>query len=112
MDDASPCNGWSNYETWAVNLWLTNDQSRMHRCRTLAAEAEHLGPDCTQVRDSVWTPEEASVFLLADRLKELVEKHNPLAAKPSAFADLLAAGLERVNWHEIARDLFGISSPV
>ena len=40
MDDASPCNGWSNYETWAVNLWFTNDQGRMQRCLALVAEAE------------------------------------------------------------------------
>ena len=57
MDDASPCNGWSNYETWAVNLWLTNDQGRMQRCQALIAEADALGPDCSQVQDGIWTPE-------------------------------------------------------
>lgn len=112
MDDDSPCNGWSNYETWAVNLWLTNDQGRMQRCLALVAEADTLGPDCSQVQDGIWTPEKARIFLLSDRLKEMVEKQSPLHDRPSMFADLLDRALERVDWHEIARDHFGISSPV
>ena len=111
MNNPPDCNGWSNYETWAVNLWLTDDEARLHRCRALANEANTLGFCCAQVLDKTWAPEEARIFLLADRLKELVEKHNPLAARPSMFADLLAAALEAVNWNEIAREFLGISSP-
>ena len=29
-------NGWSNYETWAVNLWLDNDQYSYNEMRNKA----------------------------------------------------------------------------
>ena len=95
-------NGWSNYETWAVNLWLTNEQGTYHECCDLAGQAVAEAPECRQVRDRIWTGEEARNFLLADRLKEYVQEMNPLTGKASMFTDLLTAAISEVDWHEIA----------
>jgi hypothetical protein len=32
-------NGWSNYETWVTNLWLTNDENTYAQCREIAEAA-------------------------------------------------------------------------
>ena len=58
--------------------------------------------ECRQVRDRIWTVEEARKFLLADRLKEYVEEMNPLTDGASMFTDLLTAAISEVDWHEIA----------
>jgi len=105
------CNGWSNYETWAVNLWLSNDQDRLNRCLALTATTQESAPTCEQVRGGIWTPAETCTFLLGAKLKELVEQHNPLADSPSVFADLVASALDNVDWQEIAREFLGLSDP-
>ncbi len=94
--------GWSNYETWCVNLGLANEEQTYRRCQSLATEAREHAETCPQVRDNVWTFEEAPTFLLADALKEFVEDGNPLASQSSMYSDLLTAALSEVNWHEIA----------
>ena len=95
-------NGWKNYETWCVNLWLTNEEPMYRLCRSLAAEARESAPDCRQVQENIWQADEAATFLLADRLKEYVEQNNPLADSPTMFSDLLSAALSEVDWHEVA----------
>lgn len=97
-----PYNGWTNYETWCVHLWLTNDEGKYNHCRELARQASAEAPECEQVRRRVWTVEEAKKFSLADRLKEFIEEMNPLADGASMFTDLLNAAISEVNWHEIA----------
>src|SRR5438477_252131 len=37
-DDEKRYNGWLNYETWAVNLWLSNEQGSWDYWREAAAE--------------------------------------------------------------------------
>ena len=88
-------NGWSNYETWAVALWMDND-------------AGTYGMRCDVMQDA-WDVE-ASKYLtrsenarqqLAKWLKDFVEEMAPdLGA--SLFSDLLSAALSEVNWSEIA----------
>jgi hypothetical protein len=95
-------NGWDNYETWAVNLWLTNEEGIYNYCRGLALRAAIDAPTCEQVREGIWTVEEAKRFLLADQLKSSVEDMNPLADKATMFTDLLHAAISEVNWDEIA----------
>lgn len=95
-------NGWHNYETWATNLWLTNEEGTYNFCRGLARRAVADAPTCEQAQSGIWTVDEAKTFLLADQLKSSVEDMNPLADKGSMFSDLLNAAISEVNWHEIA----------
>ncbi len=78
-------NGWSNYETWCVNLWLTNEEGTEGELRMLA-----------QMHST-------SVWYRADRLQEMVNeiRYTVLQGEASMFTDLLNGALRAVNWSEI-----------
>ncbi len=95
-------NGWSNYETWCVYTWITNDEATDHACRALASECAKHAQTFEQVQSQIWTTEQATRFSLADRLKELVEDKNPLSEAASLYSDLLNAAISEVDWHELA----------
>lgn len=94
--------GWANHATWAVSLWLNNDEGTYLFCRRLARESVEDADGCDQVTDGIWTATEARRFILADRLKEYVAELNPLTDQPSLFSDLLTASLDEVNYEEVA----------
>ena len=75
-------NGWSNYETWAVNLWLNNDEGTYHDLRDMARHAR-------------------SEQDLAGQLKAYVEDLMPDLGSTLA-SDLLSAALSEVDWYELA----------
>jgi hypothetical protein len=90
-------NGWKNYPTWAVNLWLENDEGLY----SLAVDTvgEQGGPN---LRATV-----------ADALRELVEGlpimadndqggAEPVDGITGFHADLLGYALDSVDWFEIA----------
>lgn len=100
--------GWSNYETWNVALWLGNDEGSYNHTRELADQAREEAPDHHNT-GNVWTEEESARFLLADALKDLIEESAPdLGA--SMYADLLGAALSEVDWQEIAENLLSESA--
>lgn len=70
-------NGWTNHETWIVNLWLNNDEP-------LYREALNI------IRRS---PHEAEA--LADWIRDMV-------ADTGLKGDLITYSLASVNWQEIA----------
>jgi len=75
-------NGWANYETWAVALWIDNEEPTYHYRCLLARQA-------------------IDVYELSQTLKAWVERLAPdLGA--SLFSDLLNAALSEVDWYEIA----------
>jgi hypothetical protein len=79
-------NGWKNYQTWCVNLWLENREEVLWRFQRLADE-------------------DAEATELANSIQAYFEALNPLEDEPSAFNDLLTNALQQVDWVEIARSL-------
>lgn len=72
-------NGWTNYETWLVNLWMSNDEYSESAMRDAIREGG------------------------ADALKDLVMEMVTAGVESSSLtADLLGAALCEVNWREIA----------
>ncbi len=92
--------GWANYETWAVNLWIGNEEPAYRHWRAVAREC-WAGAEA----DTTLTREERAALDLADRLKCEFEEANPLAESASVWSDLLGAALAEVNWLEIARHM-------
>ena len=77
-------NGWSTYETWLVNLWLTNDM-----------QDEDL---TASVKEANTTYEAKEI------LKDYVEELVPFQGITGLFADLLRGALSEVNWYEIVKN--------
>ncbi len=95
-------NGWTNYETWNIALWMDNDQGSSEYWE----EEAQLSYDSAEA-ESPYTREENAVFDLVEKLKEFFDnqaqdmlKHSH--AQCSWMADLMNAALSEVNWHEIA----------
>jgi len=75
-------NGWTNYETWLVGLWLDNSQGDQEEAqRIVRAERLDTGGAAEAIRD--W-------------IQELAPEMDSL------YGDLLGAALSEVNWQEIA----------
>lgn len=72
-------NGWTNRETWLVNLWLTNDQVTSEAANEIC---RHESVDLAQVR-------------LEDFVSDMYEGQTGL------IRALLDSALVRVDWLEI-----------
>jgi hypothetical protein len=92
-------NGWTNYETWVVNLWMDNEQGTYDYWREVARE---VSSDLEEPTNSMTKMDEA-IYLLADRLKDHHEENRP--ELPGVYGDLIGAALSEVNWQEIAEHL-------
>lgn len=98
-------NGWTNYETWCVNLWMSNDSGTDDYFRTMAQDTWNESEPETRKDGSVlFTREEVATRTLADRLKDEHEERQPdyLSQSAGVFADLLNAALSEVDWYSIA----------
>lgn len=107
MSDEKGYQGWKNYETWAVKLWIDNEEPSYRYWSEQAAfvispEGRHAnGPRFPQVATN-----QAAVFALADQLKEeLKEGEGVPDLSGTMYADLLRAALDEVDWDEIAAAL-------
>jgi len=89
-------NGWSNYETWCANVWLTgNDASVAGLVSEMAREHLQDAIDRENSNDD-------AVSTLADALSEYVDENAP-EMSASLYADMLRAALSEVDWREIAQ---------
>lgn len=91
-------NGWSNYETWNLALWLRNDEGSDSYWREATQEAW----DAAQEEHASYnTPSEQARFDLAARLQSETEESMPdLGCSP--WADLLGAAISEIDFFEIA----------
>ena len=88
----STYNGWKNYETWNVKLWLDNEQGTYYEVTGHATEA------VTEARDQETEPD---AYEFSRWLRDYVEELRP-ELPASMFSDLLGAALSEVDYHEIA----------
>jgi hypothetical protein len=88
---ATTYNGWTNYETWLVNLWLTNDQCTAETMQELAAASR---------------ANDEAEWELADTLKEWVDGMVDESVPDNGMVrDLVNAALGSVDWREIAQSI-------
>lgn len=90
-------NGWTNYETWVVNLWMDNDENSY---KFWLSEGKRC-LDKTEPNDS-FTLRESARYELQLSMRDYFEVNNPLEENSSVYTDLLRAALSEVNWNEIA----------
>lgn len=90
-------NGWWNYETWAVKLWLDNDYGTYTMMQGQAGEALENNTEDGETDADGFRRE------MADWLKNHHEERaGELLGEASVFSDLVNAALSEVNWDEIA----------
>lgn len=87
-------NGWKNYPTWCVNLWLSNDEG-------LSTEAHRI-IDILREQDAEIREELPLNLAVADHFENWVTDELAPDLGASFAADLLGFALDQVNWHEIA----------
>ncbi len=83
-------NGYANYETWAVALWIDNDQGLYSTRLELVQEAVN---------------DEEEPYQIGQRLKDWVnDSDNGIIPDLGATlaSDLLSAALSEVDWTELA----------
>lgn len=79
---ATAYSGWSNRETWVMNLWLANDEMY-----------------CDEVRRIIKTCDE---YEQAEQLESLIRDELEGSLEESGLlGDLLTASLGRISWQEI-----------
>jgi hypothetical protein len=85
MPEDHTYNGWTNYETWAVNHWLAIEEADHEWLMALSVD-----------------PNIASLDDKAEVLKDMIaDITNPLIDQTGLYKDLLGAALGEVNWLEI-----------
>ena len=103
--DVNPgkCEGYTNYETSSIALWLENDRKLYETCRN-SARAILASADAGQIGDL--SPE----LIMGDYLKDYVEQKllkiddREEKARTDAeriFVSMAQAALDRVNWLEM-----------
>ena len=78
-------NGWTNYETWCVKLWLDNEQGSQEWMNEIVLSYPDNHEAATALRDG-----------LADNMPDL---------GATLWADLLRSAFDEVNWREIAENV-------
>jgi hypothetical protein len=97
-------NGWTNYETWLVNLWMDNEQGSQDYYREQAREIYDETASMAAIsKPTGLTVQESARMRFADWLKEHHEENRPEMPTCGVYYDLLSGALSEVNWDEIAR---------
>ena len=98
MTNDTRYNGWTNYETWNVALWMDNDAG----AQPYWLERAHETYDAAEPKYSL-SKKDMAASDLADMIQE--EHENNAPSLDGAYSDLLTAALSSVNWREIALNI-------
>lgn len=98
------CNGYTNYETWCVHLWLTNERPSYEHWREVARQTMIDADALPPVKAGEWTHRFGASNLLSEHLQKCLHDTEILKS-PSLYTDLLLAALGEVDWFEVAEAL-------
>jgi len=86
-------NGWANWETWVVNLWIHNDQELY----------EYYGKVARVEVSKNKGHQKSATFQLSLALNRQFDEQVPAVEGP--YLDLLNGAMSKINWYQIARHL-------
>jgi len=99
-------NGYSNPETYHMDLWLSNERSENEYIKEdIIPECKQEAPNSRQVRNGIWTEEQAVKFCVADRIKDMIEEEKDRIKSdemPGWSMAFINTSLGKVDWDEIA----------
>ena len=93
-------NGWTNWETWVVNLWIDND-GYAGGSLGVSEQADELVS--TALADDSDDPLGDATGELADWLAERIEDDLAVESLKGLMSDIVGGTLSSVNWYEIAK---------
>lgn len=103
-------NGWKNYPTWAVGMYLDGNYDGPGTYYAAVETVRVVLEDIEHPTSEYWTREESKRFGVADALKDFVEEYtNPHMVDDDhpvqlsgLVADLFREALSEVDWNELA----------
>lgn len=98
--DNSSYNGWSNYETWNMALWIDNDQGSYTEAREIADRAIQENDEAGAFNHD---PKYDCAQMLRDWQDELMPELDA-----SVWSDLLNAAFGEIDWVEIAEAIMEV----
>ena len=100
--DERRVNGWKNYPTWCVNLWLDNDEPTYNEKRLLIAQAIKYATDWDEDENDV-VDKDVAIRALEESLKAFVNES--MVPEVEGFAqDMLSYALDSVDFYELAEN--------
>lgn len=93
-------NGWYNYETWLIKLWMDNDEGNYNYWLDRVRDYVRGGLEDEKDKEKAYQA-------LADEIKEQHEEYieQNLKEQSGFMADLVNAAISEVNWYEIAEHM-------
>ena len=82
-------NGWTNYETWCLNIWIDNDQYLAERKAEL-------------IREVTLHYDDKQAYELSLLLENMVEELKDNALEVGLLSDLLGGAIGKINFFELA----------
>jgi hypothetical protein len=101
MEKECGYNGWKNFETWCVHLWLTNEEDTYRYWRDEARRHRDEAGESKQVKEWGFSEAEAARLNLAEQLRDEIEDGTDMQTC-SLYTDILNAALGVVDWPEVA----------
>ena len=105
-------NGYTNYETWVINLWISNEEASYNYYRDLARNIYNKAWDTKYLSKYEEACRNLAHELEATYQSNMADILEKSGAENTVWSDLIGNALSNVNWHEIAGQLLDEFSQV